>query len=522
MTEFHFMDGQTYGPEYFGEFKNGTWIPKEVTGVTYGTGGFYMPFTSDTNDASGNGNHFTASGIGSHDFKKDSPTNNFCVINPLTRTAGAGSTRVREGNLEFLGIGGNDNAFGSIAVSSGKWYYEIEIVANPTRVVAGWTTTDETNTFTTTALSYYRSAGIRAGTTTAVWDSNVTTGLTFANGDIIGFALDIDGGDLKVYQNNSLVSTITLPTDKGTEWIPAFGDSSTTDAHFVVNFGQESSFAGNTTSGSANAADGNGIGDFYYTPPSGYLALCTNNLPDPSIDPNQEEEPHDYFDTFLYTGNGGALQVGDVTKKPADTTTISNSLLFVDDNSSFLSRTPSTGGSQTTFTFSCWVKRSQTNAPAYLFSAGASGATTELFYIQLRNDANNHVLQIIWRDGSSTSRQLTSTRQFKNLSHWDHFVVAVKTDESTAADRMKVYVNGILETDFSTDERSTLSGSSSLAVNAASTLHTIGAYSVAGANSYLDAYLAEVHFIDGTAYEASDFGNFDAGGIWIPKAVSKA
>ena len=329
MTEFHFMDGQTYGPEYFGEFKNGTWIPKEVTGVTYGTGGFYMPFTSDTNDASGNGNHFTASGIGSHDFKKDSPTNNFCVINPLTRTAGAGSTRVREGNLEFLGIGGNDNAFGSIAVSSGKWYYEIEIVANPTRVVAGWTTTDETNTFTTTALSYYRSAGIRAGTTTAVWDSNVTTGLTFANGDIIGFALDIDGGDLKVYQNNSLVSTITLPTDKGTEWIPAFGDSSTTDAHFVVNFGQESSFAGNTTSGSANAADGNGIGDFYYTPPSGYLALCTNNLPDPSIDPNQEEEPHDYFDTFLYTGNGGALQVGDVTKKPADTTTISNSLLLL-------------------------------------------------------------------------------------------------------------------------------------------------------------------------------------------------
>ena len=57
--------------------------------------------------------------------------------------------------------------------------------------------------------------------------------------------MDIDSGNLKVYQNNTLVSTITLPTDKGDEWIPAFGDSSTTDASFIVNFGQDSSFSGN-------------------------------------------------------------------------------------------------------------------------------------------------------------------------------------------------------------------------------------------------------------------------------------
>jgi hypothetical protein len=250
-----------------------------------------------------------------------------------------------------------------------------------------------------------------------------------------------------------------------------------------------------------------------------YNKLSTANLPEPDISPANDAEPRDYFETFLYTGNGGGLQVGDIIKKPADTTTISNSLVFNDNDSAYLSRTPSSGGSQTTFTLSCWVKRADTNTEGYLFSAANTSATTEIFYIQLRSDTNSNTLSIVWRDGSTTTRTLVTDRAFKNSATWDHFVVAVNTNESTDADKIKVYINGVLETNFSADSRSTLSGSSTLAANAVSTLHTIGVYS-GTLSGYLDGYLAEYHFVDGTAHEPTDFGNFDANGIWIPKTVT--
>jgi len=519
LTEFHFMDGYNYGPEYFGETKSGVWVPIEVTGVTYGTGGWYLPMTSNGNDASGNGNHFTENSVGAHDYKTDSPTNNFCVLDANNSY----NFRLSEGNLKFANTTTRwDGALATFAVpKTGKWYWEVYINAG-TNVVTGLAN-GSSNLINDTGYDEYENysyginqTSVRYGTTVISTESPPTS----TSGDVLGWY--VDDGDVYLYKNGTQIASPTSWTSNMSavdyDYFPQiFAYGSGTGATF--NFGQDGTFAGATTAG--GNADSQGIGDFKYTVPTGAKALCTSNLPAPALaDPSNEQEGRDYFETFTYTGNGGALQVGDVTKKPADTTTISNSLLFVDDNSSFLSRTPSTGGSQTTFTFSCWVKRSQTNSPAYLFSAGASGASTELFYIQLRNDANNHIFTIVWRDGSSTTRQLTANRKFKNLSLWDHFVVAVKTDESTAADRMKVYVNGILETNFSYDDRSTLSGSSSLAVNAASTLHTIGAYSVSATGTYLDAYLAEVHFIDGTAYEALDFGSFDAGGIWIPKAVS--
>jgi len=77
-----------------------------------------------------------------------------------------------------------------------------------------------------------------------------------------------------------------------------------------------------------------------------YNSLSTANLPDPGVDPNAAEEPRDYFETFLYTGNGAGLQVGDVIKKPADTTDITNSLIFNDNDSAYLSRTPASAGNR--------------------------------------------------------------------------------------------------------------------------------------------------------------------------------
>tara|TARA_A100001388_G_scaffold117514_1_gene86823 strand:+ start:18632 stop:22006 length:3375 start_codon:yes stop_codon:yes gene_type:complete len=258
-------------------------------------------------DSSGNSHDWTPVSLEDFDIISDSPTNNYCILNNLTLNAGASSSgSLSEGNLKWLGTFNNDNVFGTHAVSSGKWYYELRILAYANNLVAGWSTTQELGNYTELALVYYNSAAIRQGTKTVVWDTDVTTGLTFAVNDIIGFALDIDSGNLKVYQNNTLVSTITLPTDKGDEWIPAFGDSSTYDSSFVVNFGQDSTFVGAVTAG--GYSDGNGYGDFYYAVPSGYLALNSANLPEPAISPLNNKLPEDYFNTVLYTGDDSTSQ----------------------------------------------------------------------------------------------------------------------------------------------------------------------------------------------------------------------
>jgi hypothetical protein len=115
---------------------------------------------------------------------------------------------------------------------------------------------------------------------------------------IRGFALDLDGGSIKYYQDNVLLHTdSTLPTD-GTLIFPYMGNTYSGGSGYnsaVANFGQDSSFAGNKTA--QGNQDGNGIGDFYYTPPTGFLALCTKNLPDPTVIPSE------HFNTVLYAGD---------------------------------------------------------------------------------------------------------------------------------------------------------------------------------------------------------------------------
>ena len=244
-------------------------------------------------DLSGNNNFFAPSGFVSNDLVLDSPTNNFCTLNPLTKNMGASSNgTVSNGNLEWLGTQNNDNIAATIAVKSGKWYYEMTVGQNADKLVAGWTTVQETTNYNESALIYYNSAGIRGGNITVVWDSTVTSSLTFATNDVIGFALNLDDYFLYVYENGSLVSKITLPTDKGDTWIPCCGDSSSTDASATFNFGQQS---------------------FTYTPPTGYKSLNSINLT-----PNLPTviKPQKHFDTLLYTGNGGTQSISGLSFTP--------------------------------------------------------------------------------------------------------------------------------------------------------------------------------------------------------------
>jgi hypothetical protein len=120
-------------------------------------------------------------------------------------------------------------------------------------------------------------------------------GATWAIGDIMGVALNMDDDEVTFYKNNASQGTISFTA--GGEGHFACGDSSAGGGLTAVwNYGQDSSFAGLATA--QGNQDGNDIGDFYYTPPSGYLALCTSNLPDVAVVPSE------HFNTVTYTGNG--------------------------------------------------------------------------------------------------------------------------------------------------------------------------------------------------------------------------
>ena len=324
IAELHYVDGQSLDPTSFGETKAGIWIPKEYSG-SYGTNGFRLKFQDSSalgDDTSGNGNDFSSSGLAATDVVLDSPTNNFATMNPLD---GNGPT-ISEGNLKVFG----DTSFsvfegfkGTFPMSSGKWYWEVYIsVGGFTQT--GITPTTNTAVISTTNLSYhtdamtYESNGNKAigtgGTGTApTGRTSSSYGSSYTTGDIIGVALDLDSATttLTFYKNNSSQGTAfsSLASD---EYVPVHAGIQNNFG--IFNFGQDSSFAGNETA--QGNTDGNGIGDFYYSPPSGYLACCSANLPDPAIDPAQNEEPADYFNTVLYTGNGSTQSITGVGFQP--------------------------------------------------------------------------------------------------------------------------------------------------------------------------------------------------------------
>ena len=172
-----------------------------------------------------------------------------------------------------------------------------------------------------------------------------------------------------------------------------------------------------------------------------------------------------------------------------------------------LSRSISSAGTTTKGTYSCWVKRSR---------------LTEGFLFLSQENANNNFrirfnslnLQAEVLQGGSVTGTLSTTRLFRDTSNWYHIVVAIDSTLATANDRMKIYVNGTQESSFSA--RTNPSQNANMSINEAGTQY-VGAQE---SSNYLDGYLSHVHYIDGTAYAASTFGETDStSGIWKPKTA---
>ena len=311
MAEVHFIDGQAKAPTDFGEFDedSGIWKPKEYDG-SYGTNGYKLNFSDSGSlgaDSSGNGNNFTATNLASTDQTTDTPTNNFCTLNSIYINGASSNIAptYSEGNTITNSGGSGTSATrtsSTFEFSSGKWYWEVKVNDSPSAVDIG------INNNTIGAL-----CGIRQDGTYFTDNNNQGTLTSFTSGDIISFAFDMDNKKMYIAKNGTYMNSANPSTSTN-----GISFTTTDSMHCQFKSRQDDSLSANfgnppfsITSGNS---DGNGYGNFEYTPPSGYLALCTQNLAtalSPTIDDGSQ-----YFNTVLYTGNGSSQSITGVGFSP--------------------------------------------------------------------------------------------------------------------------------------------------------------------------------------------------------------
>jgi hypothetical protein len=307
MAEINHIDGQALPPTDFGEFDedSGIWKPIQYTG-TYGTNGFYLDFENSGSlgaDQSGNGNNFTPTNLASTDQTTDTPTNNFATLNPLFKS----TCTLSEGNLKTVGTSSNDNensSVSTIAMPSGKWYCEVNVINAGGVPNLGILDLDSTQQGTDNHNNafFYQSDGDKCSRINGVNNFNQAYGATYTAGDIISILYNADDGTITFFKNGTTQGEAFSGIDTSKSWVFFLSDNTGAgDNTFIANFGQDGSFAGTETA--QGNTDSNGFGDFYYTPTSGYLALCTQNLAtelSPTIDDGSQ-----YFQPITYSGNGG-------------------------------------------------------------------------------------------------------------------------------------------------------------------------------------------------------------------------
>jgi hypothetical protein len=310
LAEVNFVDGQALTPSDFGETGDyGEWKPTKYSG-SYGTNGFYLDFKNSGslgNDANGS-NNWTTNNLSATDQMLDSPTNNFCTINSVypasfwTETTGT----ISEGNTKFY----SGDYYGGVQActfgfETGKWYWEIYLNSKSNGVHGIVSSKVIHSAPEVTYWIYDATGNVTYTPYNSASGSTLSSGAYSAStGDILGFAVDMDNNTLKFYLNNTLFYTATSVVQD--TYLPATGTAYL--ANHTVNFGQDSSFAGNKTA--QGNTDSNSIGDFFYTPPTGFLALCTSNLPDVAVIPSE------HFNTVLYTGNSSTQSITGVGFQP--------------------------------------------------------------------------------------------------------------------------------------------------------------------------------------------------------------
>ena len=290
----NFIDGLALTPSSFGETKENIWIPKDTSGLTFGTNGFRLQFKNSSvasassstvgADTSGNDHHFSSTNLATTDNMTDSPTDNHCVMSPITVAEGQAQSTLSDGNLKVdLGTPGSSVAhtYGTIAIpASGKYFFEgtfSNVSGGPRIGISVVRTTGNQSRYV------YISSGQKIVNTSAS-----SYGASYSASDVVGVAVNVDDNEITFFKNGASQGAFTIDLTAST------GGSSSDYFPFITN--------GSGTSTSVVEFNF-GARDFAHTPPVGFVALSTANLPAPAIDPAQGENPTEYFFTLTWTGN---------------------------------------------------------------------------------------------------------------------------------------------------------------------------------------------------------------------------
>ena len=285
LAEFIFVDGQALTPSSFGkDNEDVVWVPQNYTG-SYGNRGFHLTFDSsqDANplvgigiDSSGQGNHFTAvdfntTAISSTNFDNDidyndTPTSNYATFNPLSETP----TLVVDGANLKIGEGGPAGMPHAPATigpfTSGKYYMEFEASAANVFGVSNVPLNASIPASSTNNFSWFDDSLGWYPVNGAVYRSSSTYnafGTPATSGDICAMAVDFDNGTVEYFNSGSSVGVATTTTSALTTGVP----------YYILH----------ATMGGAPTSTNFGQRPFVYTPPTGYKALQTQNLPEPAI-----------------------------------------------------------------------------------------------------------------------------------------------------------------------------------------------------------------------------------------------
>ena len=447
-AQWAYVDGSTLAPTVFAEEKNGVWIPKDLSsGITWGSAGHLLMFQDSSalgDDTSGEGNDWTTANIATHDQMLDSPTfnsssngGNFATYNPLN--AGSYAT-LSEGNLKVLGNTSSDIAMpsGTFAMTSGKWYFE-RLIANESSgypylgLAAIGNVAYNTNTGGDIwAMRFAPASGTVAANGTA---ANVagfgtitatSTGLaTATTGDIIGFHLDLDNRKCWITKNGAFVNSGDPSAGTNPQWswtaTPnnpiSFIDQIYNGTGSILNAGQDGTFAGNKTA--QGNSDDTGYGNFYYAPDTGFLAMCSGNLPtNTSISPAETNDnfPQKLFNPLIWTGDGTTSRAITGLGFQPDWLWFKNRSNAYSHRLYDTSRGIASNGGKRIFANTNVVELDQTSGQD-ISAVGSDGFTTGASSQLYNNDTENGGLQVGWfwrANGGTTSSgsgDLTSTHQ---------------------------------------------------------------------------------------------------------------
>ena len=343
LADFIMIDGGTVPSiSDFGETVNGVWVPKDPSGLTFGTNGFWLKFESGSdlgNDSSGNNNDWTANNFSAHDQMLDTPTfnssangGNFCTLSGIAKQS---TVTVTEGNLRCDSSNASivANVESSYGFTSGKIYFEMTNHTGSNGSYPVMTVTDA-GAYNFDDTAYYGYGVNRGGDyiINASNTANVGSLNCSSTSDIRMFAIDFDNSKLWAGKNGTWYNTSgtsytnSTGPESGNNYIvngwnydvaKLFTGHNDSSCGVNFNFGQDGTFAGNKTA--QGNSDATGYGNFYYTVPDGFLAVCSGNQPvADAVDPAQTDDdyPQKVVTALAYTGDGNTTRSFDIGFKP--------------------------------------------------------------------------------------------------------------------------------------------------------------------------------------------------------------